>query len=279
MISTTNYHARLKGVRSAMPGFIGRKLCPELVFVKPDYQKYTVVAEQIREIFREYDPRMRSYSLDEAYLNVTQALARRLGLDDPSSERKKVPAAGTGGGSDNTQGARGADAAAATSSGDASIYGKATTHDDVLAGCPGGSQVGLDAKRSDTSRRRGRAAGARYLGDEEDEEGEEEEHEEGRGVEDGGLWTGEGGVRGESTRGRSRREERRARMFQGARGLAEEIRRRIRETTKLTASVGIGPNFMLAKVRGFVGCALFSGRKEALECQPAKMKQVCSHRR
>lgn len=31
MISTTNYHARLKGVRSAMPGFIGRKLCPELV--------------------------------------------------------------------------------------------------------------------------------------------------------------------------------------------------------------------------------------------------------
>lgn len=39
MISTTNYHARLKGVRSAMPGFIGRKLCPELVFVKPDYDK------------------------------------------------------------------------------------------------------------------------------------------------------------------------------------------------------------------------------------------------
>lgn len=33
MISTTNYHARLKGVRSAMPGFIGRKLCPELVGV------------------------------------------------------------------------------------------------------------------------------------------------------------------------------------------------------------------------------------------------------
>lgn len=39
MISTTNYHARKKGVRSAMPGFIGRKLCPELIFVKHDYEK------------------------------------------------------------------------------------------------------------------------------------------------------------------------------------------------------------------------------------------------
>lgn len=39
MISTTNYHARKKGVRSAMPGFIGRKLCPDLVFVNPDFTK------------------------------------------------------------------------------------------------------------------------------------------------------------------------------------------------------------------------------------------------
>lgn len=39
MISTTNYLARKKGVRSAMPGFIGKRLCPELVFVKPDFEK------------------------------------------------------------------------------------------------------------------------------------------------------------------------------------------------------------------------------------------------
>ena len=39
MISTTNYHARKWGVRSAMPGFIGRRLCPELVFVPPDFEK------------------------------------------------------------------------------------------------------------------------------------------------------------------------------------------------------------------------------------------------
>lgn len=39
MISTTNYHARKWGVRSAMPGFIGRKLCPQLVFIRPDFEK------------------------------------------------------------------------------------------------------------------------------------------------------------------------------------------------------------------------------------------------
>ncbi|CAN0121043.1 unnamed protein product, partial [Hapterophycus canaliculatus] len=129
MISTTNYHARLKGVRSAMPGFIGRKLCPELVFVKPDYKKYTVVAEQIRDIFREYDPRMRSYSLDEAYLNVTNVLARRLGLDEPTSaaERKRA-AVGTRRGEGNTEETQEAQAAAvaASQSGDAKVDGNPT---------------------------------------------------------------------------------------------------------------------------------------------------------
>ena len=39
MIATANYVARKFGVRSAMPGFIAKKLCPELVFVKPDFEK------------------------------------------------------------------------------------------------------------------------------------------------------------------------------------------------------------------------------------------------
>ncbi|CAM9372434.1 unnamed protein product, partial [Hapterophycus canaliculatus] len=69
----------------------------------------------------------------------------------------------------------------------------------------------------------------------------------GVGVGAGGGWAA-GGVRGESKEGRSLKGERRARMFEAARDLAEEIRGRIRETTKLTASVGIGPNFMLAKI-------------------------------
>ncbi len=56
MICTANYHARKFGVRSAMPGFIARRLCPQLVFVKPDFTKYTAASELTRAIFRDYDP-------------------------------------------------------------------------------------------------------------------------------------------------------------------------------------------------------------------------------
>ena len=45
MIMTTNYEARKFGVRSGMPGFIGKKLCPELDFIKPNYPKYRVASE------------------------------------------------------------------------------------------------------------------------------------------------------------------------------------------------------------------------------------------
>jgi nucleotidyltransferase/DNA polymerase involved in DNA repair len=39
-----------------MPGFIAKKLCPQLVFVRHNFEKYREVAEQTREIFKEYDP-------------------------------------------------------------------------------------------------------------------------------------------------------------------------------------------------------------------------------
>ena len=44
MIATANYAARKYGVRSAMPGFIGKKLCPHLILVAPNFQKYSSVA-------------------------------------------------------------------------------------------------------------------------------------------------------------------------------------------------------------------------------------------
>ena len=78
MISTTNYVARKYGVRSAMPGFIGKKLCPELIFVKGHYEKYGIVAEQIRSIIREYDPNFSSHSLDEVYLDLTDAAIEKI---------------------------------------------------------------------------------------------------------------------------------------------------------------------------------------------------------
>ena len=45
MIMTTNYVARKSGVRSAMPGFMGKKLCRELIFIKPNKEKYKEVSE------------------------------------------------------------------------------------------------------------------------------------------------------------------------------------------------------------------------------------------
>ena len=85
MISTTNYVARKFGVRSAMPGFIGKKLCPTLIFVSPNYEKYEMVAEQIRAIIKEYDPKFTSHSCDEVYMDLTHAAEIRLQQSNENS--------------------------------------------------------------------------------------------------------------------------------------------------------------------------------------------------
>ncbi|TYZ62288.1 hypothetical protein PybrP1_006969 [[Pythium] brassicae (nom. inval.)] len=79
MISTTNYIARKFGVRAAMPGFIGRELCPALVFVRPNFDKYTAVAAQIRDVFAEYDPHFSAFSLDEAMLDISEYMEEHWG--------------------------------------------------------------------------------------------------------------------------------------------------------------------------------------------------------
>ncbi len=71
MISTSNYIARKYGVRSAMPGFIGLKLCPQLKFIEPHFHKYKEESHKIMEILEEYDPEIESMGLDEAYLDLT----------------------------------------------------------------------------------------------------------------------------------------------------------------------------------------------------------------
>ncbi|XP_056314342.1 DNA polymerase kappa [Danio aesculapii] len=77
MLSTSNYHARRFGVRAAMPGFIAKKLCPDLVIVPTNFDKYRAVSAQVREIFSEYDPNFMPMSLDEAYLDITEHLEQR----------------------------------------------------------------------------------------------------------------------------------------------------------------------------------------------------------
>lgn len=77
MICTANYEARRFGVRAAMPGFIARKLCPELIFVPTDFTKYTYYSDLTRKAFRKYDPNFMAASLDEAYLDITEVCRER----------------------------------------------------------------------------------------------------------------------------------------------------------------------------------------------------------
>ncbi|EDV26438.1 uncharacterized protein TRIADDRAFT_22932 [Trichoplax adhaerens] len=77
MMLTSNYIARRYGVRAAMPGFIGKRLCPDLVFVKPNSAKYAQASKEVRAILAEYDPNFASVSLDEAYMDLTEYLEGR----------------------------------------------------------------------------------------------------------------------------------------------------------------------------------------------------------
>lgn len=71
VLTTCNYVARKYGCRSGMAGFVAKKLCPELVFLKPNFEKYTAKASEVRQVIAEYDPRFESASIDEAYLNIS----------------------------------------------------------------------------------------------------------------------------------------------------------------------------------------------------------------
>jgi DNA polymerase kappa len=51
-----------------MPGFIGKKLCSELIIVPTNFDRYTEISKQVREVLADYDPNFSPMSLDEAYL-------------------------------------------------------------------------------------------------------------------------------------------------------------------------------------------------------------------
>ncbi|KAJ3164502.1 hypothetical protein HDU88_005379 [Geranomyces variabilis] len=75
MLCTANYEARKYGVRSAMPGYIARKLCPQLLIVPLHFERYGAISAVVREVFAIYDPNFSAFSLDEGLLDITKYLA------------------------------------------------------------------------------------------------------------------------------------------------------------------------------------------------------------
>ena len=73
VVAAASYEARKFGVRSAMASKIAKRKCPDLIFVKPRFDRYKEISNQIRNIFLEYTDLVEPLSLDEAYLDVTFA--------------------------------------------------------------------------------------------------------------------------------------------------------------------------------------------------------------
>ncbi len=72
VVCAASYEARRFGVRSAMPAIRAERLCPEAIFVPPDFTRYRAVSQSTREIFKRHTDLVEPLSLDEAYLDVTE---------------------------------------------------------------------------------------------------------------------------------------------------------------------------------------------------------------
>jgi DNA polymerase-4 len=73
VVATCNYEARRFGIHSAMATAQAMKLCPELLLIPPNMEKYRIASRQIMEIYQDYTELVEPLSLDEAYLDVTEA--------------------------------------------------------------------------------------------------------------------------------------------------------------------------------------------------------------
>lgn len=90
VVAAASYEARKFGVRSAMASKIAYRQCPQLIFVKPRFEVYTKVSQEIRAIFKRYTDLIEPLSLDEAYLDVTENKKGMLSATHIAQEIKKA---------------------------------------------------------------------------------------------------------------------------------------------------------------------------------------------
>src|SRR5208282_4251487 len=72
VVCAASYEARSFGVHSAMPAIRAERLCPDAIFVPPDFTRYRAISRSVREIFQRHTDLIEPLSLDEAYLDVTE---------------------------------------------------------------------------------------------------------------------------------------------------------------------------------------------------------------
>jgi len=90
VVCAASYEARVFGVRSAMPAVRAERLCPQAMFVPPDFVRYKAVSRQVREIFARHTDLVEPLSLDEAYLDVTET---KTGLPSATATAEAIRAA------------------------------------------------------------------------------------------------------------------------------------------------------------------------------------------
>jgi len=74
VVCAASYEARRYGIRSALPALTAERLCPNAIFIKPDFVRYKAVSLAVRTIFERHTAMIEPLSLDEAYLDVTENL-------------------------------------------------------------------------------------------------------------------------------------------------------------------------------------------------------------
>lgn len=96
VVAAASYEARKFGVRSAMPSSQAARLCPNLIFVRPRFERYGELSRQIREIFHSWTPLVEPLSLDEAYLDLTENLRGEALANEAAKAIKREIKASTG---------------------------------------------------------------------------------------------------------------------------------------------------------------------------------------
>jgi DNA polymerase-4 len=87
VVAAASYEARQFGVRSAMPGFEAKRLCPNGVFLAPDMDRYAAVSADVHRVFERFTPDIEPLALDEAFLDVSASLGL---FGDPENLARKL---------------------------------------------------------------------------------------------------------------------------------------------------------------------------------------------